>query len=275
MPEYIFNGARFEMRYPVVMGILNATPDSFSDGGLYLDPERAVAKAREMVEQGAAIIDLGGESTRPGSEPVPVEEELNRVMPILRALPKDEFVISIDSRNRETQQVAIEAGAHLVNDVSGGNEALFDLAEERQIGLVLMHAQGDPRSMQDDPAYGDVLAEVRSFFDAKREAILRRDLPRVWIDPGIGFGKTIEHNLTLMRHLDRFADSAWGILLGASRKSWIDKLCGAPVDQRLGGSLAAAVHAVTRGAEIIRAHDVRETVQAIEVGQELTGAPKN
>ena len=228
-----------------------------------------------MVEQGAGIIDLGGESTRPGSEPVSVEEELGRVMPILRRLPKDEFVISIDSRNRETQRVAIEEGTHLVNDVSGGNGELFDLAEKRQVGLVLMHAQGDPRSMQDAPVYEDVLAEVRAFFDAKREAILRRNLPRVWIDPGIGFGKTLEHNLDLLRNLDRFADSAWGVLLGASRKSWIDKLCGAPVDQRLGGSLAAAVHAVSMGAEIIRAHDVRETVQAIEVGLELTGASKN
>ena len=275
MPDYVFNGTRFELRHPVVMGILNATPDSFSDGGLHLDPRQAVNRAHEMVEQGAAIIDLGGESTRPGSEPVSVKEELNRILPILKALPKDEFVISIDSRNRETQRVAIEEGTHLDNDVSGGNEELFDLAEKRQVGLVLMHAQGDPRSMQDAPVYEDVLAEVRAFFDAKREAILRRNLPRVWIDPGIGFGKTLEHNLDLLRNLDRFADSAWGVLLGASRKSWIDKLCGAPVDQRLGGSLAAAVHAVSMGAEIIRAHDVRETVQAIEVGLELTGASKN
>ncbi len=275
MPEYHFNGNRFEMRQPMVMGILNATPDSFSDGGLHLDPERALDRAREMIAQGADVIDLGGESTRPGSKPVAVEEELSRVMPILRSLPKDEFVISVDSRNRKTQQAAVEEGVHLVNDVSGGDEKLFDLAEKRQVGLILMHTQGDPCTMQDAPVYENVLSEVRSFFDAKREAILGRDLPRVWIDPGIGFGKTLEHNLDLMRNLDRLADSAWGILLGASRKSWIDKLCGAPVDQRLGGSLAAAVHAVARGAEIIRAHDVRETVQAIKVAQELTGPPKN
>ncbi len=274
MPEYTFNGNQFELRFPAVMGILNATPDSFSDGGKYLDPKEAVARAHEMVEKGASIIDLGGESTRPGCKPVSTEEELERVLPILEALPKNEFVISIDSRNSETQRAALDRGVHLVNDVSGGTEELYDLAKEREAGLILMHAQGNPDNMQANPRYEDVVAEVRAFFDAKKEAILQRDLPRVWIDPGIGFGKTIEHNLELMRNLGHLADPAWGVLLGSSRKSWIEKLCGAPVDQRLGGSLASAVHAVSCGAEIIRAHDVRETVQAIQVGQALTGFSK-
>ncbi len=274
MPTSCFNGTCFELRYPAVMGILNATPDSFSDGGLYLDEGAAVERADQMVEEGASIIDLGGESTRPGSRPVTVEEELRRVIPILKAMPKDKFVISIDSRNPETQIAALDEGAHLVNDVSGGSEELLELAEERQAGLVLMHAQGDPRNMQDAPSYDNVVSEVRSFFDRKREAILKRNLPKVWIDPGIGFGKTLEHNLELMRHLDHFIDDAWGILMGSSRKSWIDKLCGAPVDQRIGGSIASAVHAVHQGAEIIRTHDVQATLQAIEVAQALTASSK-
>ncbi|MBG29520.1 MAG: dihydropteroate synthase [Opitutae bacterium] len=274
MPEYSFNGNQFELGFPAVMGILNATPDSFSDGGLHLDPKEAVARVQEMAEEGAAIIDLGGESTRPGSEPVSIEEELKRVLPILEALPKGEFMISIDSRNLETQRAALEGGAHLVNDVSGGTEEVYDLAEEFQAGLILMHAQGDPKNMQNNPSYEEVVTEVKAFFDAKKGSLRQRDLPKVWIDPGIGFGKTTEHNLELMRNLNHLADPDWGILLGSSRKSWIGQLCGAPVDQRLGGSLASAIHAVSCGAEIIRAHDVRETVQAIAVGQALTGESK-
>ena len=274
MPTSSFNGNCFELRYPAVMGILNATPDSFSDGGLYLDERAAVERANQMFEEGASIIDLGGESTRPGSSPVPVEEELRRVIPIIKALPKDRFVISIDSRNSETQKAALDEGAHLVNDVSGGSEDLFDLGEQRQAGLVLMHAQGDPRNMQDAPSYNNVVSEVRSFFARKREAILQRHLPKVWVDPGIGYGKTLEHNRELMRHLDHFTDDAWGILVGSSRKSWIDKLCSASVDQRIGGSIASAMHAVAKGAEIIRAHDVQAPVQAIKVAQALTASSK-
>jgi dihydropteroate synthase len=275
MPEQVLNGNCLELEFPAVMGVLNLTPDSFSDGGAHLDPERAVDRVHEMVDQGARLIDVGGESTRPGSSPVSVEEELARVMPVLQALPKDKFAISIDSRNHETQKAALDEGVHVVNDVSGGNEQLFDLAQERQAGLILMHAQGDPLSMQLAPSYDNVVREVRSFFDSQKQKLLARNLPKVWIDPGIGFGKTLAHNLDLMRRLDSFSDPAWGILLGASRKSWIDKLCGATVDERIGGSLAAALHAVNSGVEIIRAHDVLETVQAIRVGMALTKSNNN
>ncbi|MBL63275.1 MAG: dihydropteroate synthase [Opitutae bacterium] len=274
MPDLQCNGLRVDLRFPAIMGILNATPDSFSDGGLYFDPAQAVERAHRMIEEGASIIDLGGESTRPGSQPVPVKEELSRVMPILQALPKDRFLISIDSRNRETQQAALDEGAHLVNDVSGGNESLLDLAEERQAGLVLMHAQGDPRNMQDDPSYGNVVEEVKAFFDSKKDAMERRNLPKVWIDPGIGFGKTLEHNLELMQNLEQLMDPAWGVLIGASRKSWIEKLTGAAIEERLPGSLVAAVHAVAQGTEVIRTHDVLETAQAIKVGLALTPPSK-
>lgn len=270
MPQYEFNGQAFELRYPAVMGILNLTPDSFSDGGSFASAENALEHALLMVEEGAQIIDLGGESTRPGSEPVSEDEELARVLPILEKLPTDQFVISIDTTKPTVAQAALQAGAHLINDVSGGNPELLDLAQRYRAGFVLMHAQGCPKNMQDKPEYHDVVNEVRSFFELKKKDLAKRDLPRVWIDPGIGFGKSLEHNLDLMRNLSVLNDPTWGLLLGSSRKSWIDKLCNAfdPVD-RLGGSLASAVCSVSHGTEIIRAHDVKETAQALQVAKKL------
>lgn len=270
MSRYEFNGQAFELRYPAVMGILNLTPDSFSDGGSFATEENALEHALLMVEEGAQIIDIGGESTRPGSESVSEEEELARVLPVLEKLPIDQFVISIDTTKPKVAQAALQAGAHLINDVSGGNPELLDLAQRYRAGFVLMHAQGSPKNMQDKPEYHDVVKEVRSFFELKKKDLAKRDLPRVWIDPGIGFGKSLEHNIELMRNLSVFNDQAWGLLLGSSRKSWIDKLCNAPdpVD-RLGGSLASAVCSVSHGAEIIRAHDVKETAQALQVAKKL------
>jgi dihydropteroate synthase len=272
MTEHNFNGQDFRLRYPAVMGILNVTPDSFSDGGLHLDVAKAVDRVRQMLEEGAQFIDVGGESTRPGSDPVSVDEELRRVLPVIEALPSDECVISIDTTKPDVAKAALDAGAHVVNDVSGGTDStLFDLAERHQAGYVLMHAQGSPKTMQDAPAYDDVVSEVLAFFDEQAKGLAERNLPKIWMDPGIGFGKTLEHNLALMQNLGDLRDDRWGILLGASRKSWIDKLCGAPnPEHRLGGSLAAAIEAARQGAEIIRAHDVRETVQALEVMEQLS-----
>ena len=270
MPRYEFNSQAFELHYPAVMGILNLTPDSFSDGGSFIEPELALEHALAMVENGAQIIDLGGESTRPGSEPVSEQDELARVLPVIDKLPHDQFLISVDTTKPAVAQAALQAGAHLINDVSGGNPELLDLAQRYQAGFVLMHAQGSPKNMQDKPVYDNVVEEIRTFFDEKRKDLIERELPRIWIDPGIGFGKSLEHNLELMRHLSAFKDEAWGILLGSSRKSWIDMLCGAPdPSDRLGGSIASAVCSLTHGAEIIRVHDVRETVQALKVAKEL------
>lgn len=271
MPEHVFNGQAFSLRYPAVMGILNVTPDSFSDGGLHLEVSQAVDRVGQMVEEGARFIDIGGESTRPGSASVSVEEEVHRVLPVVEALPKNEFVLSVDTNKPEVAQAVLEAGAHILNDVSGGSDpTLLDLAEHHQAGYVLMHAQGSPKTMQEAPSYVDVVAEVRTFFDERATAFATHNLPKVWMDPGIGFGKTLEHNLALMQNLSTFRDDRWGILLGASRKSWIDKLCEAPEPhQRIGGSLAAALEASRQGAEIIRTHDVRETVQALEVAESL------
>ena len=274
MIEHIFNGKAFRLRYPAVMGILNVTPDSFSDGGLHLEVGEAVDRVGQMLEEGAQFIDIGGESTRPGSDPVSVDEELRRILPVIEALPSDECVISIDTTKPDVAQAALESGAHVVNDISGGTDStLLDLAERHQAGYVLMHAQGSPKTMQDAPAYDDVVSEVLAFFDEQAKRLAERNLPKVWMDPGIGFGKTLEHNLALMQNLSAFRDDRWGILLGASRKSWIDKLCGAPNHKhRLGGSLAAAMEGTRQGADVIRSHDVRETVQALEVMEQFTRA---
>ena len=274
MPDYHFNGHSLSLEYPAVMGILNLTPDSFSDGGNYMDPNLAVEKALQMVDEGAQIIDLGGESTRPGSDPVSEKEEIRRVIPILEKLPLDQFVISIDTTKAEVARLALELGAHTINDVSGGNEELLNLAQKHKPGFILMHAQGNPKNMQEQPSYMNPVSEIRSFFEHKKEQLQSLNLPRVWIDPGIGFGKALNHNLELMRNLDSFTDEAWGVLLGSSRKSWIDHLCGAPDPaKRMGGSIASALDAVSKGAEIIRVHDVMETVQALQVAKELATNP--
>ena len=274
MPDYHFNGHSLSLEYPAVMGILNLTPDSFSDGGNYMDPNLAVEKALQMVDEGAQIIDLGGESTRPGSDPVSEKEEIRRVIPILEKLPLDQFLISIDTTKEEVARLSLELGAHIINDVSGGNEKLLNLAQKHKSGFILMHAQGQPKDMQDQPSYMNPFSEIRSFFENKKEQLQSLNLPRVWVDPGIGFGKTLSHNLELMRNLDGFTDDAWGVLLGSSRKSWIDHLCGAPDPaKRMGGSIASALDAVSKGAEIIRVHDVMETAQALQVAKELATNP--
>ena len=270
MPDYQLNGQSVSLLFPAVMGIVNLTPDSFSDGGQFLSPEDAVTHARQMVEQGAQIIDLGGESTRPGSEPVSEQDELTRVLPVIESLLKEDFVISLDTTKPAVALAGLQAGISILNDVSGGNQEMLEHASRFQAGYVVMHTQGSPQTMQDSPKYDDVVDEVRAFFDAKAEDLQALELPRLWIDPGIGFGKTLEHNLALMRELDELIDPRWGILLGSSRKSWIDHLCHAPDPlDRLGGSLCSALAGVARGAEIIRAHDVRETVQALEVAKGL------
>jgi len=252
------------------MGILNLTPDSFSDGGQFMAPADALAHAHRMAKEGAQIIDLGGESTRPGSDPVSEQEELARVLPIIELLAKEEFVLSLDTTKPAVALAGLQAGVSILNDVSGGNPEMLTHASRFQAGYVLMHAQGSPKNMQDAPTYEDVVEEVRTFFDQKFNTIEDLPIPRLWIDPGIGFGKALDHNLALMRELDELIDPRWGILLGSSRKSWIDHLCNAPDPlDRLGGSLCSALAGVARGAEIIRVHDVKETVQMLEVAKGL------
>ena len=241
------------------MGVLNVTPDSFSDGGLWLDPDAAVAHGVAMAAEGAGVIDVGGESTRPGAEEVPVSEELRRVVPVIEALAPH-VRVSVDTRKAPVADAALAAGATILNDVSA---SLHEVAAAHGAGFIAMHMRGTPATMQREASYGDVVAEVRDFLVARAEKALAAGVAEVWIDPGLGFAKTADHNLSLLRHLDELVATGLPVLVGASRKSFIGRLTGdAPVDDRLEGSLAAAVWAMTHGASMVRVHDVQATVHA-------------
>lgn len=254
---------------PLVMGVLNVTPDSFSDGGRWSDPAAAIARAHQMVAEGAAILDLGGESTRPGSEPVSPEEQWRRLEPVVRALAVPGGpCLSLDTRSAWVAERGLEAGAHLVNDVSAlGDPAMADVVARFGAGLVVMHMKGTPETMQRDPSYDDVVAEVASFFAGRLLRARGAGIPdeRVAFDPGIGFGKRVEHNLALVRRLPDLAALGRPLVVGASRKSFIAKITPAEVHERLPGSLATAAIAVFGGAACLRAHDVAATVQAARV----------
>ena len=240
------------------MGVLNVTPDSFSDGGRWSDPDSAIARGLEMVAEGADVVDVGGESTRPGAEPVDAAEERRRVVPVVEALASS-VRVSVDTRKREVAEAAVEAGATLVNDVSA---SLQDVAAAAGVGWVAMHMRGEPRTMQEAPAYDDVVAEVRAFLVERAERARAAGVDEVWIDPGIGFGKTIDHNLALLRHLPELVDTGVPVMVGASRKSFLGRLTGAGVDDRMEASLAVAVWAMSQGVGMVRVHDVKPTVQA-------------
>lgn len=259
------------------MGILNLTPDSFSDGGRFLARDAALRHAERMVSEGAAIIDIGGESTRPGAQPVAVEQELQRVVPVIEALAGAISIpISIDTSKPEVMRAAVAAGAGMINDIMALQaRGALQAAAETAVPVCLMHMQGEPRTMQQTPEYGDVVAEVQQFLRERRDACLAAGIPgnRVLLDPGFGFGKTLGHNLSLLKRLRAFTVLDAPILVGISRKSMIGSLLGgAPVGERVSGGLAAAVLAVSEGASIIRTHDVRETVEALRVAQAVLRA---
>jgi dihydropteroate synthase len=249
---------------PLVMGILNVTPDSFSDGGEWFDGSRAVARGHQMIAEGADIVDVGGESTRPQAEPVPLDEELRRVIPVIEAL-SPEIRVSIDTTKDEVARAAVEAGATLINDVSA---SLWPAAADCGVGWVAMHRQGTPADMQDHPHYDDVVAEVTAFLRDRAGAATGAGIAEVWVDPGIGFGKTARHNLQLLAALDELVAVGYPVLVGTSRKSFLGALAPAPdgtpadVDHRLPGSLATATWAMTQGAGMVRVHDVAASVQA-------------
>ncbi len=258
-----------DLSEPVVMGVLNVTPDSFSDGGELASPEAALRQARRMAEAGAAILDVGGESTRPGAREVGTGEELDRVLPVVEALVAElELPVSVDTSKPEVMREAIAAGAAMVNDVRAlqAPGALAAVAGS-QVAVCLMHMQGEPRTMQVDARYRDVVAEVHAFLAARVEACETAGIgrERVVVDPGFGFGKTLEHNLTLLAGLREFARDGLPVLAGLSRKRMIGALTGRSVRERLAGSVALASLAVANGASIIRAHDVAETVDAVKV----------
>ena len=253
------------------MGVVNVTPDSFSDGGRYLDPDAAVAHGRRLIAEGADVIDVGGESTRPGAEPVGVDEEICRVEPVIAALA-DSVRVSVDTRHVAVAEAAVAAGATMVNDVSA---SLHETAARLGVAWVAMHMQGGPGTMQADPRYDDVVAEVRDHLVARAQAAVAAGVSEVWIDPGFGFGKTLEHNLDLLAHLDELVATGWPVLVGTSRKSTLGRLLAdsdgtpdpPPATERLEASIATATYAMARGAGMIRAHDVRATAQAARVVQ--------
>lgn len=251
------------------MGVLNVTPDSFSDGGRFAARDAALAQARRMVAEGAAIVDVGGESTRPGAQPVSVQEELDRVLPVIEALVREVSVpVSIDTSKPDVMRAAVAAGAGFINDVmalraSGALEA----AAEAKVPVCLMHMQGEPRGMQENPQYQDVVSDIRDFLAARIAACEATGIPRarLVIDPGFGFGKTLEHNLEVLRHLRAFVALDVPVLAGLSRKSMIGQALGLPVERRLHASVALALVAVQNGARIVRVHDVAPTVEAIRM----------
>lgn len=256
----------------LVMGILNITPDSFSDGGLFIDKNTALRHAKEMVAQGADIIDIGGESTRPGAQPVSTEKELERVIPIIEHLGQEQnIIISVDTSKPEVMQAAIEAGASLINDVNALRASgAIECCAQTKVMICLMHMQGKPRMMQQQPHYDNVVLEVMDYLEARVNQCLAAGISRerLILDPGFGFGKTLEHNLSLLKHLHRFNRLELPLLVGISRKSMLGSLLGeAPVEKRLYASLAAAVIAALQGTRILRVHDVKATVEALRIVQ--------
>jgi len=247
-----------------VMGILNVTPDSFSDGGAWFRTDQAVRRGHVLIAEGADVVDVGGESTRPGAEPVTVDEELRRVIPVIEALA-GQVRISVDTTKEPVAEAAVEAGATLINDVSA---SLWAVAARRQVGWVAMHRQGTAATMQRDPTYADVVTEVAALLVDRAGTARRAGVGEVWIDPGIGFGKTAEHNLQLLGALDRLVDTGWPVLVGTSRKTFLGTVApdaegrALPVDQRLPASLATATWAMDQGVGMVRVHDVAATVQA-------------
>lgn len=276
----LWRAGRFEFRFPrptLVMGVLNVTPDSFSDGGKFLAIEAAMERAGQMLREGADVLDIGGESTRPGAACVPAEEEIRRVVPVIQQLAaRTQVPISIDTQKPEVARAALLAGASIVNDIAANraDDAMWQVVAEFRAGYVAMHMQGTPQTMQQAPTYTDVVRELDAFFAERLTQLEARGVRReqVALDPGIGFGKTLEHNLAVLRALPRFAHQGRPVLLGVSRKSFLGKLTGAESPgERLPGALACAALAVGQGVQVLRVHDVRETVAAARVAEAITG----
>jgi dihydropteroate synthase len=258
-----------------LMGVVNVTPDSFSDGGLYLEPEAAIEHGEQLVRDGADILDVGGESTRPGAEEVGAEEEIARTEPVISDLTGLGHTVSVDTSKLAVAEAALDAGAGIVNDVTAlrGDPEIAALCAERDVDLILMHMQGTPRTMQDDPTYEDVVDDVRAFLAERIEVAVAAGVSerRIWVDPGIGFGKTLEHNLALLRRLGELRDLGSPVVVGTSRKSFIGKIDGSPADRRAGGTIASSILAAAEGADVLRVHDVAEVAQAVRVATAILG----
>jgi dihydropteroate synthase len=259
---------------PKLMGVVNVTPDSFSDGGLYLDADAAIAHGEELIRDGADLLDVGGESTRPGAAEVSEEEELGRVEPVVAGL-EGITTVSVDTSKLAVAEAALDAGAAIVNDVTAlrRDPEIGALCAERGAGLVLMHMKGDPRTMQRNPTYENVVEEVKAFLAERLEAAIGAGVEeeRIWLDPGIGFGKTLDHNLELLRRLGELRALGRPLVVGTSRKRFLGKIDGSEVGDRLGGTIASSVLAAAEGADVLRVHDVAETAQAAKVASAILG----
>ena len=261
----------------VVMGVLNVTPDSFSDGGQFFDTDKAIEHGLKMAAEGATIIDIGAESTRPGAEPVSMDEQTRRVVPVIEALSKRINVsISIDTNSSEVAEAALEAGAAIINDITAlSDERMGELAAEEQVPVILMHMQGTPTTMQNEPKYKDVVSEVRQFLLKKAKRAEQFGIPRerIFIDPGIGFGKTLEHNLLLLRNIDKFVTTGYRVLVGTSRKSFIGKITdkNEPAD-RIFGTAASVALCVAAGVSIVRVHDIAEMVDVVKMTRAIVSS---
>ena len=264
-----------DLNRPLVMGILNITPDSFSDGGQYLDLDQALKRAETMIEEGADIIDIGGESTRPGSDPVSVDEELKRITPIIKALQKDSnIVISVDTYKPRVMEQVIDMGVAMINDVFALKQpGAIDVIKKSNVGICLMHMQGTPKTMQLNPTYQDVVNEVKLFLEERANSLIAEGIQteRIILDPGFGFGKTFEHNISLMQNLESFQPLKFPLLVGLSRKSFIRKILSGNHEDHLSGSISAAIISILKGAKIVRVHDVKETQSAIKIMQIAQG----
>lgn len=261
----------FKRSHPILMGIVNVTPDSFSDGGVYLAAETAISHAKQLIQQGAKIIDIGGESTRPGADTVPAEQEIARITPVLDALRHADVALSIDTRKPEVMQFALDQGADMINDIAG-----FRSPQSRQIvsqhpncGLCIMHMQGEPSTMQHNPQYDQIVFDVVESLKHDAQGLMHMGVNpnRILVDPGFGFGKTLDHNYSLLAHLDQLVGLGFPVLVGLSRKSMLGLVLDKPVDQRLAGSIAGALIAINKGALVLRVHDVDATNDALKIWQ--------
>ena len=279
-PGHVQNGLiqcgtrALSLQRTLIMGVLNVTPDSFYDGGRFIEPQRAMEHAKRLVAEGADILDIGGESSRPGSDPVSADEELRRVGWLIETLAsKLNVPISIDTYKAETAARCLELGATMVNDITGLRDpAMREVVARHDVPAVIMHMQGEPKTMQQSPSYGDVVSDVKDFLARRARDAVAAGVRQVIIDPGIGFGKTVAHNMELLRRLQEFSDLPYPLLVGVSRKSSIGQITGASPDERLPGTLAATAIAVLNGANIVRVHDVKECKQAVQVAEAIREA---
>jgi dihydropteroate synthase len=268
----------FKLERPLLMGIVNVTPDSFSDGGEHAQAQTAIEHARELIAEGADIIDIGGESTRPGAQPVSQQEELERVLPVLEALRDEGVALSVDTCKPEVMRLALQSGADIINDVTGfrSDEAVGVVSAHANCGVCTMHMQGEPRTMQQSPQYNDVVAEVAAALQASARQLQAAGISsgRIALDVGFGFGKTVAHNYALLRELHSFVELGYPVLVGVSRKSMIGAVTGRAVDDRVVGSVAAGLLAVTLGARVLRVHDVKATRDALAIWEAVTYGPQ-